>query len=70
MNPTTPTWMEKIDRAIHREETKVGMRTSAITTITTAVTRTHWIVWGRIARYCEWRRRAGEKKESALKVFP
>ncbi len=53
MNPTTPISMETMDRETQSEQMKEGMRTRAMSTITSAVTSTHWIVCGRMARYCE-----------------
>ncbi len=51
MKPTTPTSMDTMERETQREQTKEGMRIRAMMTITSAVTNTHWIVWGRMAKY-------------------
>ncbi len=52
MYPTTPTSIDTIDSETQSEHTIEGMRTRAIRIITNAVTSTHWIVCGLMARYC------------------
>jgi len=47
----TPISMDTMERETHREQTKEGMKIRAMTIMTRAVTNTHWIVWGLIAKY-------------------
>ena len=46
INPTTPSSMDKMEKATHSEQIGLGMSKRATIIITTAATDTHWIVVG------------------------